>query len=92
MHFQQQRVVEYYQKAATCLLPGDRAKLVAPEIMAAIYRTTLRKIVHRRYNVFRGRISLPALQKVLIGFYVFGHIWLETTLLQYRQSSSGNPL
>jgi phytoene synthase len=92
MHFQQQRVVEYYQKATACLLPGDRAKLVAPEIMAAIYRTTLRKIVRHRYNVFRGRTSLPTLRKVLIAFYVFGHIWLETTLLQYRQSSSGNPL
>jgi phytoene synthase len=92
MHFQQQRVVEYYQKAAACLLPGDRAKLVAPEIMAAIYRTTLRKIVRHLYNVFRGRTSLPTLRKVLIAFYVFGHIWLETTLLQYRQSSSGNPL
>lgn len=92
MHFQQQRAVEYYQKAATCLLSGDRAKLVAPEIMAAIYRTTLRKIVRHRYNVFRGRTSLPTLQKVLIALRVFGHIWLETTLLQYRQSSSGNSL
>jgi 15-cis-phytoene synthase len=92
MHFQQQRAVEYYQKAATCLLPGDRAKLVAPEIMAALYRTTLRKIVRHRYNVFRGRTSLPTLQKVLIALGVFGHIWLETTLLQYRQSSSGNSL
>ena len=92
MHFQHQRAVEYYQKAATCLLSGDRAKLVAPEIMAAIYRTTLRKIVRQRYNVFRGRTSLPTLQKVLIALRVFGHIWLETTLLQYRQSSSGNSL
>ena len=92
MHFQQQRAVEYYQKATTCLLPGDRTKLVAPEIMAAIYRTTLRKIVRHRYNVFRGRTSLPMLQKVLIALRVFGHIWLETTLLQYRQSSSGNSL
>jgi phytoene synthase len=92
MHFQQQRAVEYYQKATTCLLPGDRAKLVAPEIMAAIYRTTLHKIVRHRYNVFRGRTSLPTLQKVLISLGVFGHIWLENTLLQYRQSSSGNSL
>jgi 15-cis-phytoene synthase len=84
MHFQQQRAAAYYQKAAACLMPGDRAKLVAPEIMAAIYRTTLRKIVRHRYNVFRGRTSLPTLQKVLI--------WLETALRQYRPSSSGNSL
>ena len=92
MHFQQQRAAEYYQKAAACLLPGDRAKLVAPEIMAAIYRTTLRKIVRHRYNVFRGRTSLPTVQKVLIALRVFGRIWLETSLLQSRQSASGNPL
>jgi phytoene synthase len=92
MHFQQQRAVEYYQKAATCLLPGDRTKLVAPEIMAAIYRTTLRKIVRHRYNVFRGRTSLPAPHKVLIALRVFGYLWLENALLQYRQASSGNSL
>ena len=92
MHFQQQRAVEYYRKAATCLLPGDRARLVAPEIMAAIYRTTLHKIVRHRYNVFRGRTSLPTAQKVLIALCVFGHIRLETALLQYRHPSSGNPL
>ena len=92
MHFQQQRAVEYYQKAATCLLPGDRVKLVAPEIMAAIYRTTLRKIVRHRYNVFRGRTSLPTLHKVLIALHVFVHLRLENALLQYRQASSGNSL
>jgi phytoene/squalene synthetase len=73
-------------------MPGDRAKLVAPEIMAAIYRTTLRKIVRHRYNVFCGRTSLPTLQKVLIALRVFGYIWLETALRQSRPSSSGNSL
>ncbi len=92
MHFQQQRAAAYYQKAAACLMPGDRARLVAPEIMAAIYRTTLRKIVRHRYNVFRGRTSLPTLQKVLIALRVFGYIRLETALRQYRPSSSGNSL
>jgi hypothetical protein len=51
-----------------------------PRNYGAIYRTTLRKIVRHRYNVFRGRTSLPTLQKVLIALRVFGHIWLETTL------------
>ena len=60
--------------------------------MAAIYRTTLRKIVRHRYNVFRGRASLPTAQKVLIASRVFGYIHLDTALLQYRQPSSGNPL
>jgi phytoene synthase len=92
MHFQQQRAAAYYQKAAMCLLSGDRAKLVAPEIMAAIYRATLRKIVRHRYNVFRERTSLHMLHKVLIALCVFGHIRLENALLQYRQASSGHSL
>ena len=51
-------------KAAACLLPGDKAGLLAPEIMAGIYQTTLRKIVRRRYNVFQGRVSLSVARKV----------------------------
>ena len=92
MHFQQQRAVEYYRKAEACLLPGDRARLVAPEIMAAIYRTTLRKIVRRQYNVFRGRASLPTIHKVLIALRVFGRIQLEAGLPQQRHSAPRNPL
>lgn len=84
MHFQQQRAVEYYRQAEACLLPGDRARLVAPEIMAAIYRTTLRKIARRQYNVFRGRTSLPTLHKVLLALRVFGRIRLEAALFQKR--------
>lgn len=76
MQFQEQRALGYYQQAAACLVPGDRARLIAPEIMAALYRTTLRKIARQRYNVFRGRTSLPMLQKVLIALQVFGQIRL----------------
>jgi len=92
MRFQQQRAMEYYRKAALSLLPGDRMRLVAPEIMAAIYRTTLRKIAQRQYNVFRGRTSLPTAHKVLIALRVFGHIRLEAALLQSRTPSPGNTL
>ena len=92
MRFQQQRALEYYRKAAVSLLPGDRGRLVAPEIMGAIYRTTLRKIARRQYNVFRGRTSLHTLHKVLIALRVFGHIRLQAALLQGRQPAPGNTL
>ena len=82
MHFQQQRAMEYYRKAAAALLPGDRGRLVTPEIMATIYRTTLRKIARRQYNVFRGRTSLPTLYKVLLAVRVFGHIRLQAALVR----------
>ena len=92
MRFQQQRAMEYYRKAAASLLPGDRARLVTPEIMAAIYRTTLRKIARRQYNVFRGRTSLPTAHKILLALWVVAYIWLEAVLLQCRKPSPGNTL
>ena len=87
MQFQAQRVEAYYRKAMACLLPGDKRQLITPEIMAAIYRTTLRKIARRQYQVFQGRASLPGLQKALIAFRVFFQIWVETTLFSHRKWS-----
>lgn len=88
MEFQARRAEEYYRKAAACLLPGDKAGLLAPEIMAGIYQTTLRKIARRRYNVFRGRISLSVAHKVCIALQIFLQTWIETRLLLRRTSST----
>jgi phytoene synthase len=85
MQFQAQRVAEYYQKAAACLLPGDKRRLIAPEIMAGIYRATLRKMARCRYHVFRGRTSVPGGHKVLIALHIFVKIWMETALLTGRK-------
>jgi 15-cis-phytoene synthase len=90
MEFQARRAEEYYHKAAACLLPGDKAGLLAPEIMAGIYQTTLRKIVRRRYNVFQGRVSLSVARKVGIALRIFVQTWVETRLLlRYRSSVPG---
>jgi phytoene synthase len=88
MAFQQQRTMAYYRKAEACLLPGDKAGLVAPEIMAGIYRATLRKMVRWRYDVFRSRASIPTVHKVLIALRVFTQIWVETVFLSQRQPST----
>lgn len=80
MAFQAERAMTYYRKAAACLHPGDSAALIAPEIMAGIYQATLRKIAHRRYNVFLGRVSLPGMRKVLIALRIFGRIWAASHL------------
>jgi phytoene synthase len=85
MQFQAQRVEEYYHKAEACLLPGDKSRLIAPEIMASIYQATLRKIARRRYDVFRGRVSLRSIHKVCIALRVFVKIWLETVLHMVRK-------
>lgn len=71
MQFQQERIQTYYRRAAACLLPGDRTGLMAPEIMAAIYRATLRKMRRRRFNVFHGRTRLSGLHKLAIGLGTF---------------------
>lgn len=87
MQFQAQRVEEYYRKATACLLPGDKWRLVTPEIMAGIYRATLRKMARHHYPVFQGRMSLPGLQKMGIALRVFLQIWAGTYLVPHRKSS-----
>lgn len=71
MQFQQDRILKYYRNAAACLLPGDRAGLMAPEIMAAIYRATLHKMRRRRFDVFHGPTRLSGLRKIGIGLGTF---------------------
>lgn len=87
MAYQARRVAEYYRKAEASLLPGDRAGLVAPEIMAGIYQATLRKMARRQYNVWQGRTSLPTAHKVLIALRVFVRIWIEAHV--WRGNKSG---
>lgn len=87
MAFQAQRALDYYSKAQAALKPGDKAGLVAPEIMAAIYRATLRKISRQHFNVFKGRASLPTIQKIAIALYVFAKIWLRTRLFPSSDSA-----
>jgi phytoene synthase len=91
MQFQARRAAEYYRKAQACLLPGDKASLIAPEIMAGIYRATLRKMAWRRYNVLQERTSLPTIQKVGIALRTFVRIWVETRLLPRSISSIPHP-
>jgi phytoene synthase len=86
MEFQARRVLEYYRQAEACLLPGDKAGLLAAEIMAGIYQATLRKLARHRYNVFHGRASLPMVHKVSIALRIFTKIWVETHLLRQQKS------
>ena len=87
MTFQAQRAEDYYRRAQASLLPGDKWGLVTPEIMAGIYHATLRRIQRHQYNIFAGRVSLPALRKVIIALRVFLKIWAQTYLLPYRKPS-----
>ena len=90
MQFQQERILRYYQRAAAYLLPGDRASLMAPEIMAAIYRATLHKMHRRGFNVFRGRTRLSGARKLAIGLGTFGSLWLRNGWPGQGQATAGN--
>ena len=89
MQFQQERILSYYRRAAACLLPGDRTGLMAPEIMAAIYRATLHKMRRRRFNVFQGRTRLSGPHKIGIGLGTFVSLWLRDNWPRQRQAPAG---
>ena len=87
MQFQAERAEDYHRKALACLLPGDQRRLIMPEIMAALYRTTLQKIARQQYHVFQGRISLSGFQKTLIALRVYLQIWMKTARFSPRKRS-----
>lgn len=60
------RAREYYAKAAAALPPADAPRLVAAEIMGAIYRAILRRIEQRGYDVFTEVVRVPRPQRALI--------------------------
>ncbi len=63
---QAQRAREYYARAATALPREDRRRLVAAEIMGAIYRAILGRIERADYDVFTRRIRVPRPERALI--------------------------
>ncbi len=63
---QGQRARDYYAAARRLMPPGDRRKLVAAEIMGAIYRAILTRIERRRYDVFTELVRVPRPQRAMI--------------------------
>ncbi len=60
------RAREYYRKAAAALPRRDARRLVAAEIMSAIYRGILSRIERRDYDVFTGLVRVPRPRRALI--------------------------
>jgi phytoene synthase len=63
---QANRAREYYRRAARVLPRRDAQRLVAAEIMGAIYRGILARIERRDYDVFSGTVRVPRPQRALI--------------------------
>ena len=66
LRFQAARARDYYARAAAALPPSDARRLVAAEIMAAIYRAILDRIERSDYDVFTTVVRIPRPRRALI--------------------------
>ena len=64
--FECARARDFYQRAINARPDEDRQRLVAAEIMRAVYFATLRRIERRGYDVFQGRIRLRRSAQLLV--------------------------
>jgi len=63
---QAMRARDYYARAARALPPRDAGRLIAAEIMAAIYRAILERIERREYDVFSEVVRNPRPRRAVI--------------------------
>ena len=64
--FEITRAREYFQRAAIALPRADARRLVAAEIMGAIYQDILRRVEQKNYDVFSEVIRVPRPARLLI--------------------------
>jgi 15-cis-phytoene synthase len=70
------RARDYYGRAARALPPRDASRLVAPEIMAAIYRAILSRIEQRGYDVFSEVVRIPRPRRAAIAAMTWARLML----------------
>jgi phytoene synthase len=76
LRHQATRAREYYARAARALPRPDARRLVAAEIMGAIYRAVLERIEGRDYDVFSEVVRVPRPRRAIIA----ASTWLKTLL------------
>lgn len=76
MRFQADRARAYFRAARAAFPPADRRRLVAAEIMGAIYFALLEAIERRQFRVFGERVQLSTAKKLAIAL----RCWLRTRL------------
>lgn len=64
--FECDRARDFYQRAIAARPDADRRRLVAAEIMRAVYFETLKRIEGRDYDVFSSRTRVPKPRQALI--------------------------
>ncbi len=73
---QARRAHQYYERAARALPSRDARRLVAAEIMGAIYRAILRRIERADYDVFTEVVRIPRPRRAMIA----ATTWARTVL------------
>src|SRR5207247_310349 len=68
LEFECRRAHEFYAKASAQMPREDRRRLVAAEIMRAVYFETLTRIERRGYDVFASRTRVARPRQALIAF------------------------
>jgi phytoene synthase len=76
LKFECGRARHYYARAAQELPASDRRRLLAAEIMGAIYFEILRRIERSGYDVFSHRIRVPRPHRAVIAL----RLWLQALL------------
>lgn len=66
LKFECDRAGRQFARAAAALPRSDRRRLVAAEIMGAVYFAILRRIERERYDVFSRTVRVPRPQRALI--------------------------
>lgn len=80
MSFQAKRAREYYHQARALLRADEKLTMVAAEIMDAIYYRLLDKIELNNYDVYRHRIRVNTIHKVVTAL----RIWIGSKLFVKR--------
>ncbi len=74
LHYECAQARLFYDKADALLPSVDRRRMVAAEIMGAIYFTILKRIEGRDCDVFSSVVRVPRWRRVVIA----GTVWLKT--------------
>jgi phytoene synthase len=72
--FQGTRAAEYYARASRNVSREESRRLVAAEIMSAIYHAILVEIRKRDYDVFTEKVSVPRPRRALIALRVWARV------------------
>ena len=76
LRYQAQRARDYYRRADEAMPRDDARRLVAAQIMGAIYRGILDRIERRDYDVFSTVVRIPRPRRALIA----AGTWARTAL------------